>query len=143
MASTWDVDAALLAKLQADAQLVAIATDGIWFGETKATALKWVQVTQIDHGDEQMFETVAYETVLYQIVAIIQNTSAVPAINAGVRIHAVLTGLTRTTFTPANYVLMEVRRTTRIRYNERDKSNADLIWQHDGAQYELLLAPTG
>jgi len=143
MASTWDVDAALLAKLQADTALVALVPDGIYFGEARTGALKWLQVTQIDHDDETMFERVAYETVLYQIVAIMQDTSPVGAINAGVRVHTVMKALTPTSFTPTNYRLMDVHRTTRLRYNERDTANVDRLWQHDGAQYEMRLMPTG
>jgi len=147
MASTWDVDAALLAMLQADSALVGIVTDGIWFGEARATALKYCQVAQIDHSDEPMFQDgapfgVAYETILYQVKAVIQNTSAVPAINAAVRIEAVLRSLTRATFTPTNYLLLDVVRTQRIRYNERDKANADLFWQHSGGQYQVRMVPT-
>lgn len=148
MASTWDVDAALLAKLQADAQLLAIVTDGIYFGEAKSGALKFCQVAQVDESDETMFvdvpsQGVAYESILYQIKAVIQNTSAVPGVNAGVRIQAVMRALTAATFTPANYRLMDVTRTQRIRYTERDKVNADLIWQHHGAQYEVRVVPLG
>lgn len=143
VASTWDVDAALLAQLQADAALVALVPDGIYFGDAKAASLRWLQVAQIHQDNEDMFNAVAYESILYQITAVIQNTSAVPAINAAVRIEAVMRALAPATFMVANYRLMSVQRTARIRYTERDKANADLIWQHHGAQYDVRMVPTG
>jgi hypothetical protein len=143
VASTWDVDATLLAKLQADAALVALVPDGIYFGEAKTAALKFCQVAQIHQDNDDMFEAVAFESILYQIKVVIQNTSAVPAIDAAKRIEAVMRALTPASFTPANYRLMSVQRTMRIRYTERDKANADLIWQHHGAQYDVRMVPTG
>lgn len=143
VASTWDVDGALLATLNADAALVAIVTDGIYFGEARPGATKFLQLAQIDQANEDMFDAVAFESILYQVKAVLQDTSALKAIDAAKRIQAVLLGLTPATFTPANYQFMLATRTQRIRYTERDTANPDLLWQHHGAQYEIRMVPTG
>lgn len=139
MASVWDLDAALLAKLQADATLAAFAVDGIWIGEAKTNALKFIQITRIQSTPEREFQDLAWVTVLYQVKAVHQNTSATDVKTAASRIDALLHD---GTLTATNWKVMAMSMATQIRYNEPDKTNVDLRWQHGGGQYDVQAIPT-
>lgn len=140
IADTFDIDAAIITLLQSDAQLTALMPDGVWFGDARSGATRFVMVSQIDHEDEAEFQDVAWELVIYQVKAVHQSTSPVDVKAAAKRFQALL--LTPHAIAPLNYALMTVRRRTRVRYTERDPANADLRWQHGGAQYEVWVQPT-
>jgi len=141
MADSSAVDAALLSKLQNDATLMALMTDGVYFDEAPQGATKFVIVQQMNHDDTyvQGAATSALEEAVYLVKAVALDTSGADVKTAAARIDTLLHG---GTITPTGYSLMNLRRWTggnnRVRMTEDDDQN-DQRWQHRGFLYEVMV----
>jgi len=138
-----NVDGAVLARLQSDAPLMAIATDGVWYGNgANAHATRFVTVTRIDGHTEWEFGDEAWIELPYQIRCVIQSSSATQANDAAARIHAVL-NRQEAAITATGFLTMCCALDFPIRYDQLDTANPDIRWQHAGGQYRLWVVPTG
>jgi len=134
-----EIDNALVAKLGADAALLAIATNGVYWDEAPAGSTKFVIVSLVDEHDEAMFGARAFEDALYLVKMVALSTSGADVKAAAARIDTLLEG---GTLTPAGYRLMVMQRESRIRITEVDDVDASIRWQHRGGQYRVMVSPT-
>ncbi len=143
MPDSSEIDAALVAKLQADTGVGGLATlmpGGTWMDAGPAGSTQHVIVSLVDAHDEPVFEGRAFEDGLYLVKAVELSTVAVKNIKAAAaRIDALLEG---GTLTIAGYRLMVMRRVERVRVTELDDAASSIQWQHRGARYQVMVAPT-
>ena len=143
MADASAVDAALVAKLLADATLMAITTDGVYIDLAPQGCTKFVLVSQSAHEDAYTQpETSAFERFVYLVKAVTANVSGVDAKTAAARIHTLLQF---GTLSATGYSLMTMRRLEdngRVRHTEVDAASDRLHWQHRGGLYEIEVQPS-
>ena len=137
MPDSGNVDAALSAKLLADATLSALMTDGVWFDTAKQGATKFVIVSLLSEEDEPMFQGRAFEDGLYLVKAVALESSGANVKAAAARIDALLDD---GTLTISGYQLMRMERVGRVRYTEVDETNPANRWQHRGGHYALTVS---
>jgi hypothetical protein len=137
MSDSSDIDAALVAKLLADATLMALVPDGVFFDLANPGATRFVIVSLIDAEDEPMFGRRATETPLYLVKAVMLSTSGGNIKAAAARIDALLDG---GTLTITGYALMNLQRTSRVRMTEVNEQDASIRWYHRGGRYELMVS---
>jgi len=133
----------LIAVLSADAALMAIATDGVFFNVGPSSAQRFVVLALPGTTDTEMFGGVAFETAHYEIKSVIMNGSSDDSAHAASLIDADLVGL-ESRLAPAALVshgLVLVQREQRIRYTETDPKAVDVRWQHRGGLYEVWTQP--
>lgn len=131
------MDAAIVAALQADATLLALAPGGVFpdlAPEQTPTPYLIVGLDTHDDVDEQ--GRTAYEEAVYLVMAIDKADDAAAANAAYARAHTVLTG---TTFSVSGLTLMDLTRRGRVRLAERDGS---AIWRFVGARYRVMEDPS-
>lgn len=133
-ADSSDIDAALVAKLLADAPLMALAVDGVAFDIAPQGATKFVIVSLLASTDTPMFRGRAYETGTYLVKFVEKGTSGLNAKSAAARIDAVLDGAS---LTIPGYTLMNIQRIERVRITEVDDVDNAIRWQHRGGLYEI------
>jgi len=144
MSDSSDLDAMILTVLSADAALMAIATNGVWFDVAPPASTRFVIVTLQTETDETEFTDTAWEHAQYLIKATLLNGSGADIKVAAQRIHVVIQGL-EARIDPATlpgYRLMRAQRVERVRYLEVDPEAPDLRWQHRGGMYEFFAQPT-
>lgn len=137
MADSSEVEAALLAKLNGDATLMALATDGAHFDEAPSGKTKFVIVSLVDENDVSQFGGRAYEDALYSVMYRERSTSGMNAKAAAARIDALLDNQP---LTVNGYTLMMMRREKRLRLTEVDEIDPALRWQHRGGQYQVMVS---
>lgn len=137
MADSSEVDAAIAAKLIADATLMAITTDGVFFDEAKQGAQAFVIVSLIEEHDEPMFSGRAFEESLYLVKAVTLGTSGANVKTAAARIDALLD---QQPLTVTGYKHTLTRREARVRLTEVDGEDASIRWQHRGGQYRVVVS---
>ncbi len=141
MSDSSDVDAALIAKLQGDTALAALAQPGafvFWADEAPAGLTKFISVSLVDHNEVAMFGGTAHEDALYLVKWVEQSSTVKNAKAAAARIQALLH---LGTLTVAGYSLMVMRRRSRIRMTEVDELDSSIRWYHRGGRYQLMAAP--
>jgi len=132
-----DVDAALSAKLLADATLAAFAVDGVYFDVARKNATRFIIIALLTEDDEPMFQGRAFEDGVYLVKAVALESTGANVKAAAARIDTLLEN---GTLTVAGYSLMRMSRLNRIRYVEVDEANADIRWQHRGAHYAITVS---
>ena len=137
MPDSSDIDAAVVARLMSDAQLMALMPDGVYFDVASKSASRFVIVSVLSALDSSMFQGRAYESPLYLVKAVELSSSGANVRAAAARIDALLDN---GTLAITGYTLMATRRRERVRYTEVDQDN-DARWQHRGGQYEVVCSP--
>jgi hypothetical protein len=139
-----DIDAALIAKLQADTGaggLATLAPDGWWMDEAPAGATQFGIVSLVAALDAPHFEGRASEDAIYLVKHVELSTVAVKRGKlAAARIDALLE-LGALTIT--GYHLLVMRRVERVRMTEVDDADSSIRWYHRGGRYQLMAAPIG
>jgi hypothetical protein len=139
MASSFDLDAALVALLAGDAALAAAMPDGVWIDTAPANLRNFVLLGRLDHIDSATFDGGrAIEDALYFVKAVSLSTSAAAALTAAARIEALLEDQA---ITVAGYGWMSTAREKPIRDVEVDDLDASIRWQHIGGWYRVQMAP--
>ena len=138
MADTSDVDAAVVGRLLADATLMGLMPDGVYWDVARQGATRFVIVSQVFHLDVPMQAQTAYEQITYLVKAVELATSGANIQAAAARINALLHDAT---FTITGYGLMNSQRVERVRYVDPDPEDPDVRWQHRGGRYELTVSP--
>lgn len=143
MPDSGDVDAALSAKLLADAPLTALMGNGVWFdvAPKKDSAgnlvTKFVIISLLNEDDEPMFQGRAFEDNLYLVKAVARETTGANVKAAAARIDTLLDG---GTLTVSGYKLMRMERVARVRYTEVDDVDDEIRWQHRGGHYAVTVS---
>ena len=135
---TGAVDAAIIAALRADAALMSLCPDGVWYGVARPGTTAVVIVDRFDHlVDNNLFGGPAGETFTYLVKAVLPDTSGTTAAEqAASRIRAVLDQ--NATLIANGYAQQApVVETQGIRYPEIDPTNPDRVVQHWGGHYEV------
>lgn len=135
--NSGDIDKAVMAKLSADAALMALATDGVYWALAPAAKTKFVVVSLSSSDDVQMQGGRAFEDITYLVKYVEKNSSAVNAVAAADRIDAILNG---GTLTVPGYSFMTMQRVSRIREPEMDETDATIVWQHFGGDYQVVMS---
>lgn len=138
MSDSSAVDAALVAKLAADATLAGLMTDGVYFDVAPPGLTKFVIVSQQDHVDRYVQNDAAFEEFTYLVKAVARDTSGADVKTAADRIQTLLSG---GTLSPTGYRLTNMHRLERVRYTEDDEAG-EYRWQHRGGLYSVLVEPT-
>jgi hypothetical protein len=139
MADPVEVDKAVIARLLADAPLMAICNDGIYWDIARHGATRFVIVSLVDHADTDTFNGAAYEEFEYFVKAVVLSTTGADVNTAAARIHAALQDAP---LTPVGYTTMRCRRSGRIPpMTEPDDDNPDARWQHRGGRYSVWVSP--
>jgi len=140
MPDSSDVDNALIAKLAADATLTALMPDGVFYDEAPAGSQRFVIVSLVDGHDEHQLPGVrAFEQATYLVKAVALSTSGGNVKSAAARVDALLDG---GALTVSDYLLMNMRRESRVRITEVDGADASIRWQHRGGRYEIWVCAT-
>lgn len=132
------IDNALIAKLGADAALLALCPNGIWPDEAPAGSTRFVIVSLVDEVDEPMLGGRAYEDALYLVEARMLSTVAGATIGAAAaRIDALLED--KPLVVPG-YTWMTLHREARVRMTEVDDLDPSIRWYRRGGQYRLQMS---
>lgn len=141
MPDSSDIDGALVAKLLADATLMALTPDGVFVDEagkslvTGGNAKAFVIVSLVDEADAPVFGQRGFEDALY-LVKVVELSTVTPSHvkAAAARIDALLED---GTLTVTGYTHMVMNREARIRLTEVDEVDASIRWYHRGGHYRV------
>jgi hypothetical protein len=132
MPTSSNLDDAIVAKLLADAPLMALAGNTVAWDIAPQGATAFVIVSLLGSSDTGMFGGRALETSTYLVKFVEKSMSVLNAKAAAVRIDAALDWAT---LMVSGYSPVTVRRTERVRYIEVDEANAR--WVHHGGLFEV------
>jgi hypothetical protein len=135
MASTWDIDNALVAKLIGDAQLTALAPHGVWRNTAPQGSTRFVEFELVGGTVEGMFGGRAFDHPTYRVMYVEKSSSDLNAIAAAKRIQALLDWQD---LIVAGYGQVKFELTEPIGYPDIDEANAR--WQRFGGLYEVTAA---
>jgi hypothetical protein len=138
MADSSDIENALVAKLGADATLLALVPNGIYIDEAPPGATRFVIVSLVDEADVGRFGSRAIEDALYLVEARMLSTVAGANIKAAAARIDVL--LEQGSLTVSGYSLMALFRESRIRLTEVDGADPSLRWYRRGGNYRLVVS---
>jgi hypothetical protein len=140
MADSSDIDAAVIALLQADATLRAAMPDGVFFGLAGASfatgnnSTRFVLVSIIENIDRAVFGGRGLESVLYLVQAVSLSGDSKGAAR---RIDELLE---HQPITVAGYTWMSCDREQRVREMERDDVDPSIVWTHRGGMYRIEMS---
>jgi len=134
------VDAALVARLAADATLAALLPDGIYFDVAPGNKTRFVIVQFQTHEITDGFGMELYEVLMYRITARVLTATGVDANAAAFRIHQLLSWLPLGVI--AGYTHMETLQVGRDKHMEVDAIDNDIRWQVAGGDYEIWVSPS-
>jgi hypothetical protein len=138
MADSSDIDNALVAKLGADATLLALVPNGVYLDEAPPGATRFVIVSLVDEADAGRFGGRAIEDALYLVEARMLSTVAGANVKAAAARIDVL--LEQGTLTVSGYSLMALFRESRIRLTEVDGADPSIRWLRRGGNYRLVVS---
>src|SRR5262245_34169768 len=144
MSDTGAVDAAIVSRLQADSQLLALMPDGVWINEAPAGKRAFVIVSLAIGQDVGQMAPLpakrrAMEDLRYLIKAVNMNASRTPARNAAARIDAVMED--PAALTVPGYGVLQCHRFEAVEDTEPDQIDQTIRWQHYGGRYRVLVTP--
>lgn len=138
MINAATVTVAILTKLQADATLLALMPDGVWFAEAPPGSTRFVIVSLIDMANVPMFGGVAFKDGQYLIEARALSTSGGDVAAAYDRITVLLTDAS---LTIAGYGVMLMQFEADTELTEVDDADPDIRWLRCGGQLHVMVAP--
>jgi hypothetical protein len=131
-----DIDAALVAKLAADATLTTLMPGGVWIDEGPAGLTQFVIVSLVDEADAAKFGGRAFEDALFLVEARekkpLSGSGNIKA--AAARIDVLLEDQP---LTVAGYTHMAMHREARIRLTEVDEIDSSIRWWRRGGHYRV------
>jgi hypothetical protein len=132
------VDAALMVLLGADAALLALCPNGVYWDEAPAGAKRFVIVSLADEADVAEFQRTAFEDALYLVKAVMLDGTSGNIRAAAARIHQLLQDTNA--LEVAGYGIMAIYRESRVRQTEVDGVDPMVRWQHRGGRYRVQAA---
>lgn len=137
MPESTAIDSALLAYLRADAQLAALAPDGVYFDLADPGSQRFILVSVAESVDMPMFRRRAWEDLIYLVKAVMLVSANGNIAGAANRIDALLEDRP---WSAAGYTWMSGARVSRVRYPEQDEQNPAITWQHWGGRYRVQMS---
>jgi hypothetical protein len=140
MADSSDIDNALMAKLGADAQLLALMPNGIYWDVAIDQVTRFVIVSLVEETDAHRFNGRSHEDALYLVKAVGLSKPGFPEPDmkaAAARIDALLDN---GTLTVAGYSTMAIYREARDRHTEVDDADPKVKWHHRGGHYRVVMS---
>jgi len=138
-----DIDAAIVAKLGADATLLSYCPNGVYVDEAPQGMTKFVIVSLIDEVDNPVFGHRAFEDALYLIEARMLSTAGGNIKAAAARIDALLDDQALTIGSPPSpvtgYTQMAMFRESRVRMTEVDEVDPSIRWFRRGGNYRVVM----
>jgi Protein of unknown function (DUF3168) len=139
-----EIDNALVEVLSADAALMALVPDGVYFDEAPQGMQAFVIVSMVEGLSRAQMGTAterrAAEDAEYIVKAVLLSGSSADAREAAARIDDLLEDQT---IPIDGFTCLSIVRTGRIRDTEVDSVDASIRWQHRGGHYRILAAPGG
>ncbi len=135
MADSSAIDNALIALLGADATLLALCPNGVYWGESPPGSTRFVIVSFVEEHDEPQFGGRAFEDGMYLVKAVMLSTAGGDIRSAAARIDALLD---QQTLTVTGYSVTDMRRDSRVRQTEDDEVDASIRWFHRGGVYKVM-----
>jgi predicted PhzF superfamily epimerase YddE/YHI9 len=135
VADSSDIDNALIALLGADATLLALVPNGVYWAEAPPGSTRFVVVSMDDQHDEPMFRGRAFEDGMYLVKAVMLSSAGGNIKAAAARIDALLD---QQTLTVTGYSVTTMRRDSRVRQTEVDDVDKSIRWLHRGGIYQVV-----
>lgn len=140
-----DIDAALIAKLGADATLLSYCPNGVYVDEAPQGATRFVIVSLVEETDEAVFGGRAIEDALFLVEVRMLSTAGGNIKAAAARIDVLLDDqpLLAPGSPPApvaGYTWMATYRESRVRGTEIDEVDPSIRWFRRGGQYRCQMA---
>lgn len=140
VASGFEIEQAIAARLQADSTLAQLAPGGIWTEGEAPEGVQGIYVTLQLQIESVRYEQggIGHRIARVQVKAIGRTTSSAPVKTAAARILALLEGAS---FSVEGHTLMICKLAednARFAYSERDGS---YLWRHAGYDFEVWAAP--
>lgn len=134
------VDAAIMGKLQADAALMGLLPDGVFWDLAPQGMQRFVIVSLADDAASLALNNAdGFEWPIYQCKAVASVTGGSTMKDAARRIHELLHHGDLDLSASGGYTLMVMHRVRYVRYTEVDQVDKALRWQHRGGLYEVML----
>jgi hypothetical protein len=130
-----DIENALIAKLAADATLLGLCPNGVYYDEAPTGSTRFVIVSLVDEVDEPMFGARAFENAMYLVKAVMLSTAGGNIKDAAARIDALLE---QQPLTVSGYGVSLMRRDSRVRLTEVDDIDNKIRWFHRGGRYQVV-----
>ena len=134
---TSAIDNALIAKLGADAALLALCPNGVYWDEAPAGMSRFVIVSLESAADVGVFGGRAIEQKVYAIRARMLSTAGGDIKAAAARIDALLED---SPLTVTGFTWMTTYREAPIRLTEVDEVDPVIRWQHRGGTYRVEMS---
>jgi len=138
MPDSSTIDSALIAKLGADATLLALCPNGVYYAEAPAGSTRFVIVSLIDEADALQFGGRSFEDALYLVEARMLSTIAGADPKAAAARIDVL--LEQQSLTASGYTWMTCHREGRIRLTEVDAVDPSIRWYRRGGNYRVVMS---
>jgi|KBSMisStaDraftv2_1062788.scaffolds.fasta_scaffold00291_5 hypothetical protein len=135
-----EIDNAVIGALLADATLLALLPDGVYWDVAAPKAKRFVIVSLVTADDEPVFGSRGYEDVLYLVKAVVLMSTGNDVKTAAHRIDQLLEDQP---LTIPGYTHMVTCREARIRYTEVDEVDDTIRWQHRGGHYRVQASIPG
>jgi hypothetical protein len=134
-----DIDNAVIAKLGADAALLGLCPNGVYWAEAPPGSTRFVIVSLVAEVDEDVFGGRAFEDTVYHVTARMLSTAGGDVKAAAARIDALLQD---DPLTVNGYGWMATYRETRIRDVEVDSVDPSIRWNVRGGTYRVQMVLT-
>lgn len=135
MPDSSNIENALIALLGADATLLGLCPNGVYYDEAPAGSTRFVIVSLVDEQDGQMFGARAFEDATYLVKAVMLSTAAGDIKSAAARIDTLLE---QQPLTVTGYGVSIMRRDSRVRSTEVDDVDKSIRWFHRGGRYQVV-----
>lgn len=138
--NSWEIDAAVVNVLQADAALQALAPDGVFYELAPPNAKRFVVVTLKSAQDLETFDGRVAEDNVYAVQHVALAITDADAKAAAYRIDQLLHGQTLTVTGYAGASTHRDAPDPRIRRKAPAPDDASLVWFFSGGNYRVQAA---
>lgn len=139
-----EIDNAIVDVLSADAELMALVPDGVYFDEAPQGMENFAIVSMVEGLTLAQMgaatERRAAENNQYIVKVVMLSGSSANARTAAARIDQLLEDQT---IPIDGFTCLSIARTDRIRDTEPDAVDPSIRWQHRGGYYRITAAPGG
>jgi hypothetical protein len=141
MPDSSDIDNAVVALLGADATLLGLCPNGVYWDLAPEQATRFVLVSLVHAEDVPSYDQgTAAEAIVYAVKAVMLKSANGDTKAAAARIQSLLHDQP---LTVAGYTWATMHRDEadpRIRYTERDDKDPAVLWYHRGGNYRVEMA---
>lgn len=141
MATTREIDTAIITRLASDAELTALMPGGVHWDLATLGATRYVVVSQLASETHYVLPNVIlWERLMYLVKVVAKGATVTEVVEQAYdRIFALLQNQ-EAALDLATYTARMLRMVERVRISENNEQT-DQRWQHEGAHYEVLAVP--